>query len=81
MCQSIQLVLNSLKVIIGVLVDGLLANDTPGLFCQFGGDSFIVNAKIFENNMPGQQYNGVTDDSRLSQVRDRFQSMSRSQIT
>ena len=35
MCQSIQLVLNTLKVIISVLVDGILVDDTSGLLYLF----------------------------------------------
>ena len=42
MCQGIQLVLDPLEVIIGVLVDGVLANDALSLLCRFGGDPFMV---------------------------------------
>ena len=45
MCQGIQLILNALKVIISALVDGLLADNTPGLLpagCLLGGDALTV---------------------------------------
>ena len=45
MCQGVQLILNAFKVMIGALIDGLLADDASGMLltgCFFGSDALAV---------------------------------------